>query len=175
MFIFFFFFFSSRRRHTRLTCDWSSDVCSSDLLSGRMPTTRKIWSQVPRSGVVVGGTVSRKVGVDAVPVPVSVPVAARTTGGIPLAEVTQVSAEEWEHETTQVPEEEQWQRENAETKALPMLKLDDDTARARETAAKAEPNGTPPEAGEPAEPHAAASNGAVSNGAVPNSTVSNGP
>src|SRR5690242_13426797 len=30
-FFFFFFFFSSRRRHTRLTCDWSSDVCSSDL------------------------------------------------------------------------------------------------------------------------------------------------
>src|SRR6266480_6532013 len=29
----FFFFFSSRRRHTRLTCDWSSDVCSSDLQS----------------------------------------------------------------------------------------------------------------------------------------------
>src|SRR6266480_8114769 len=27
----YFFFFSSRRRHTRLTCDWSSDVCSSDL------------------------------------------------------------------------------------------------------------------------------------------------
>src|SRR5580698_10956557 len=25
------FVFSSRRRHTRLTCDWSSDVCSSDL------------------------------------------------------------------------------------------------------------------------------------------------
>src|SRR6266480_3109459 len=25
------FFFSSRRRHTRLTCDWSSDVYSSDL------------------------------------------------------------------------------------------------------------------------------------------------
>src|SRR6266571_9359620 len=24
------FFFSSRRRHTMLTCDWSSDVCSSD-------------------------------------------------------------------------------------------------------------------------------------------------
>src|SRR5438034_10906818 len=28
---FFFFFFSSRRRHTRSLCDWSSDVCSSDL------------------------------------------------------------------------------------------------------------------------------------------------
>src|SRR3989454_1807424 len=28
----YFFFFSSRRRHTRLQGDWSSDVCSSDLL-----------------------------------------------------------------------------------------------------------------------------------------------
>src|SRR4051794_41267752 len=27
-----FFFFSSRRRHTRWTGDWSSDVCSSDLV-----------------------------------------------------------------------------------------------------------------------------------------------
>src|SRR5262249_58929308 len=30
----FFFFFSSRRRHTRLVSDWSSDVCSSDLVPG---------------------------------------------------------------------------------------------------------------------------------------------
>src|ERR1039457_2531288 len=30
--LFFFFFFSSRRRHTRLQGDWSSDVCSSDLV-----------------------------------------------------------------------------------------------------------------------------------------------
>src|SRR3712207_6889479 len=30
---FFFFFFSSRRRHTRYWRDWSSDVCSSDLVS----------------------------------------------------------------------------------------------------------------------------------------------
>src|SRR2546429_1689555 len=28
----FFFFFSSRRRHTRCSRDWSSDVCSSDLV-----------------------------------------------------------------------------------------------------------------------------------------------
>src|SRR5882762_10366334 len=28
-----FFFFSSRRRHTRFKCDWSSDVCSSDLVN----------------------------------------------------------------------------------------------------------------------------------------------
>src|SRR5262245_62548680 len=31
--IFFFFFFSSRRRHTRCLSDWSSDVCSSDLMT----------------------------------------------------------------------------------------------------------------------------------------------
>src|SRR6267143_6729123 len=38
--VFFVFFFSSRRRHTRWNCDWSSDVCSSDLLPpghGRPP------------------------------------------------------------------------------------------------------------------------------------------
>src|SRR5699024_11928580 len=29
-----FFFFSSRRRHTRSKRDWSSDVCSSDLVIG---------------------------------------------------------------------------------------------------------------------------------------------
>src|SRR6267143_6152813 len=29
------FFFSSRRRHTRWNCDWSSDVCSSDLEKAR--------------------------------------------------------------------------------------------------------------------------------------------
>src|SRR5262249_61838899 len=32
----FFFFFSSRRRHTRLVSDWSSDVCSSDLISPQL-------------------------------------------------------------------------------------------------------------------------------------------
>src|SRR2546430_13695082 len=35
--LFFFFFFSSRRRHTRFDCDWSSDVCSSDLGAGALP------------------------------------------------------------------------------------------------------------------------------------------
>src|SRR6266567_1054674 len=33
MLAFVFFFFSSRRRHTRFDCDWSSDVCSSDLVA----------------------------------------------------------------------------------------------------------------------------------------------
>src|SRR2546430_4268753 len=32
------FFFSSRRRHTRFDCDWSSDVCSSDLGHPRRPS-----------------------------------------------------------------------------------------------------------------------------------------
>src|SRR5256886_12180157 len=31
------FFFSSRRRHTRFDCDWSSDVCSSDLAFKHRP------------------------------------------------------------------------------------------------------------------------------------------
>src|SRR5690606_40094514 len=36
----FFFFFSSRRRHTRFSRDWSSDVCSSDLI---MPGSLVEW------------------------------------------------------------------------------------------------------------------------------------
>src|SRR5688572_33212099 len=35
-----YFFFSSRRRHTRFDCDWSSDVCSSDLLGHRIRRSR---------------------------------------------------------------------------------------------------------------------------------------
>src|SRR2546430_16266462 len=38
----FFFFFSSRRRHTRFDCDWSSDVCSSDLGFGSEAELRKV-------------------------------------------------------------------------------------------------------------------------------------
>src|SRR5256886_12272272 len=67
-----FFFFSSRRRHTRFDCDWSSDVCSSDLTSrytsvfpepvtpwirtgvstgvARMPATTPRWSAVRLGG-----------------------------------------------------------------------------------------------------------------------------
>src|SRR3989339_1964431 len=37
-----FVFFSSRRRHTRLVSDWSSDVCSSDLVPGILPSEEKI-------------------------------------------------------------------------------------------------------------------------------------
>src|SRR5438034_10649769 len=44
------FFFSSRRRHTRSLCDWSSDVCSSDL--------------VDKAGAVVAGVPAPTVHVD---------------------------------------------------------------------------------------------------------------
>src|SRR5205085_4072331 len=43
------FFFSSRRRHTRFDCDWSSDVCSSDLKRSRecypLPHPRDLFRQ----------------------------------------------------------------------------------------------------------------------------------
>src|SRR5256886_3960841 len=48
------FFFSSRRRHTRFDCDWSSDVCSSDLAHRSCRPTRcrhrlqEPWSSQPR-------------------------------------------------------------------------------------------------------------------------------
>src|SRR5438067_9307593 len=49
-----FFFFSSRRRHTRSKRDWSSDVCSSDLLVDReamgkfnaQSNNSQIWQQL---------------------------------------------------------------------------------------------------------------------------------
>src|SRR5438034_9866780 len=48
------FFFSSRRRHTRSLCDWSSDVCSSDLDG----FVEMVGDEVARSGqfaaVVIG-------------------------------------------------------------------------------------------------------------------------
>src|SRR5256886_5684277 len=39
---FLFFFFSSRRRHTRFDCDWSSDVCSSDLKIPASPSEARL-------------------------------------------------------------------------------------------------------------------------------------
>src|SRR2546430_13184906 len=51
-----FFFFSSRRRHTRFDCDWSSDVCSSDLELGGEPKT-EMWyiaEAAPDSELFVG-------------------------------------------------------------------------------------------------------------------------
>src|SRR5215204_1813735 len=65
--VFFFFFFSSRRRHTRSLCDWSSDVCSSDVVTviptgdanssaGRatLDRVRAVTAPLP-GGVTIGG------------------------------------------------------------------------------------------------------------------------
>src|SRR2546430_1368586 len=41
------FFFSSRRRHTRFDCDWSSDVCSSDLGHVEKPRNIELPLGVP--------------------------------------------------------------------------------------------------------------------------------
>src|SRR2546430_12056585 len=51
MMLSFFFFFSSRRRHTRFDCDWSSDVCSSDLGYWSDPAkTQKQFVRLPTGG-----------------------------------------------------------------------------------------------------------------------------
>src|SRR5262245_63699332 len=42
-----FFFFSSRRRHTRCLSDWSSDVCSSDLVARRSDRREGVRLVVP--------------------------------------------------------------------------------------------------------------------------------
>src|SRR5256886_5270183 len=44
------FFFSSRRRHTRFDCDWSSDVCSSDLVGHGIGAAFHEEPQVPNYG-----------------------------------------------------------------------------------------------------------------------------
>src|SRR5260370_3995446 len=46
-----FFFFSSRRRHTRFKCDWSSDVCSSDLI---IPATVANLRNLSQAATVAG-------------------------------------------------------------------------------------------------------------------------
>src|SRR6266568_5330702 len=53
MFAYYFFFFSSRRRHTRWNCDWSSDVCSSDLGAAEAAAG---LAAVHRSSIMIGRT-----------------------------------------------------------------------------------------------------------------------
>src|SRR5882672_12738958 len=56
-----FFFFSSRRRHTRSLCDWSSDVCSSDLPADEKAVLRELqkryWARQRVSNIIVNGGV----------------------------------------------------------------------------------------------------------------------
>src|SRR5207237_3867366 len=55
----FLFFFSSRRRHTRFKCDWSSDVCSSDL-----DRASEIRGNGEADALVATGSVSDDRGID---------------------------------------------------------------------------------------------------------------
>src|SRR2546429_2710443 len=51
------FFFSSRRRHTRCSRDWSSDVCSSDLIDRWLFGVRLFKSRSSAVDAVGGGRV----------------------------------------------------------------------------------------------------------------------
>src|SRR5256886_6686149 len=63
---YFFFFFSSRRRHTRFDCDWSSDVCSSDLFLYKHPEVKprvithfEPWMALSFTEGSIGGDIER--------------------------------------------------------------------------------------------------------------------
>src|SRR2546430_9748742 len=49
-----FFFFSSRRRHTIFDCDWSSDVCSSDLHSSRRASESRVCTACTHTPATAG-------------------------------------------------------------------------------------------------------------------------
>src|SRR6267143_3846909 len=78
----YFFFFSSRRRHTRWNCDWSSDVCSSDLdqvtaldCNAVMPVTVAVNASVPPGAMEAGlGEIETAITGVGVTVTVAVPV-----------------------------------------------------------------------------------------------------
>src|SRR5437763_12692685 len=61
LFMSFFFFFSSRRRHTRYIGDWSSDVCSSDLINrfGYVSELRKMGAHIELYNSCLGGAECR--------------------------------------------------------------------------------------------------------------------
>src|SRR2546430_5747478 len=61
------FFFSSRRRHTRFDCDWSSDVCSSDLATAQAEFLQGLaeqdcgWFARASGGILLLATVNQAV------------------------------------------------------------------------------------------------------------------
>src|SRR5207245_3826097 len=61
------FFFSSGRRHTRCYRDWSSDVCSSDLVARNLLDFVEAWQVAPALGaaaIACSGGVAAFVGTD---------------------------------------------------------------------------------------------------------------
>src|SRR5205814_7135465 len=73
-----FFFFSSRRRHTRCLSDWSSDVCSSDLLT---ITPRAMLQRADYNGLPLGdfNSLPGDIGFPAPSGPYNLPQPLRTT------------------------------------------------------------------------------------------------
>src|SRR2546430_8378972 len=63
---FLFFFFSSRRRHTRFDCDWSSDVCSSDLIEGDQTAVGEPHVHAPVADRQAAGVAEERAGHDRV-------------------------------------------------------------------------------------------------------------
>src|SRR5260370_26919300 len=61
----FIFFFSSRRRHTRFKCDWSSDVCSSDLAAKIFSDLRCIPIRTESTTIVKAGGARAQLGASA--------------------------------------------------------------------------------------------------------------
>src|SRR5205814_3209586 len=62
------FFFSSRRRHTRCLSDWSSDVCSSDLVRfARNATYHRLTKKVILARNTYFGNISRYAGLEQIP------------------------------------------------------------------------------------------------------------
>src|SRR6266481_6176813 len=57
------FFFSSRRRHTRWNCDWSSDVCSSDLTQASAQHIQHMQKALQQMNLLLHNVVSDITGV----------------------------------------------------------------------------------------------------------------
>src|SRR2546430_4977808 len=54
------FFFPSRRRHTRFDCDWSSDVCSSDLMDSTLTQLPRLVASLGRARDLVADAARHK-------------------------------------------------------------------------------------------------------------------
>src|SRR6266581_7176913 len=90
---FFVFFFSSRRRHTRWTGDWSSDVCSSDLVFGGWVMAGVVWGVV---WPLLAGTFT-------LPSAVRAGIGITAVGGVVTATIVFFSIENrWRHELPQL-------------------------------------------------------------------------